>query len=74
MKFTSPLGGKQHVGVPETATHDVYSLFYFRLVIYKRSYTRMYCIITNFRTELKPQVKVSYDMNSPDFTPHTMYD
>jgi len=52
-----------------------YSLFYFRLVItIKRVYANLYLIITNFYTELKPQVKVSHGMNSPAFTLYTMFD
>jgi len=35
---------------------------------------RAYLIITTFHTELKLQVKVSYDMNSLAFTLHTTFD
>jgi len=41
------------------------SLFLFSVIDYKRSNTTLYFIITNFHMELKPQVKVSNDMNSP---------
>jgi len=34
----------------------------------------MYIIITNFRTELKLQVKVSHDMNSLTLTLYTAFD
>jgi len=35
---------------------------------YKRLDTSLYFIITNFHTELKPQINVSHDMNSLAFT------
>jgi len=41
---------------------------------YKRLYTSSYFIITNFHTELKPQVNVSHYMNSPTFALYTTMD
>ena len=41
------------------------------IIDYKRVDTSLYFIITNFFTELKPQVKVSHDMNYPGFTVHS---
>jgi len=41
---------------------------------YKRVYTSLYFIITNFHTALKPQVKASHSMNSPAITLYTMSD
>jgi len=41
---------------------------------YKRLDASLYFIITNFHTELKPQVKVSHDMNSPAFMLYTTFD
>jgi len=71
MKFTSPLGGIQQVGAPETAAKSVTPCFYLRLVTYKRveSDTSLNFIITNSNTEPKSQVMVSHDVNSPAFTP-----
>jgi len=42
-----------------------YSLFLLAVSEYKWLYTSLYFIITDFHTELKPQVKVSHYMNSP---------
>jgi len=39
---------------------------------YKRVYTSLYFIITNFHMEHKPQIMVSHGMNSTAFTLHTM--
>jgi len=41
-------------------------LFLFSVIDYKRLDTSLYFIITNFRMELKPQVKASHDINSPE--------
>ena len=64
MKLTSPLGGIQQAGVPETAA-KCYFLFSFAVSDYKQLDTSFYFIITNFHTEFKSQVRVSHDMNSP---------
>jgi len=51
-----------------------YSLFLLAVGDYKRLDTSLYFITTNFHTELKPQVKVSHDTNSPAFTLCTTFD
>jgi len=40
---------------------------------YKRLYTSLYFIITNFHTVLKPQVEVNHDMNSLAFTLYNVW-
>jgi len=56
MKFASPMGGIQQAGAPETAAKSVISCLYFRLVITSVE-SSLHFMITNFHTELKPQVK-----------------
>ena len=73
IQFTSPLGGIQEPGAPETSAKSV-ALCSLSVSDYKRVYTSLYFIITNFHTELKPQVKISRDMNSPAFTLYTTFD
>jgi len=41
---------------------------------YKGIHPSLYFIITNFHTDLKPQMKVSHGMNSLAFTLHTVFD
>jgi len=51
MKFTSPSGGIQQAGEPETAAKSVTHCFTFGFG-YKHAYTRLYFIITNFYTSV----------------------
>jgi len=51
MKFTSPSGGIQQAGEPETAAKSVTPWFTFGFG-YKHAYTRLYFIITNFYTSV----------------------
>jgi len=49
-------------------------LFLLAVSDYKWLDTCLYFIITNFHTELKPQAKVSHDMNFLTLTLHTTFD
>jgi len=71
MKSASKLAGIEHVGAPETAAKSVAP---FCLAVSDYTHTSLYFIITNFHMELKPQVKVSHDMNFPVFTLYTTFD
>jgi len=50
-----------------------YSLLLLAVRHYKRLDTSLLFIVTNFHTELKPQVKFNHDMNSPAFTLYTTF-
>jgi len=71
MKFTSPIGGIQQADAPERAAKSG-TLFLLSDSDYKRLDISLYFIITNFHSDPKPQVKVSYGMNSPAFTLHNV--
>jgi len=72
MKFISPLGWIQQAGASETAAKSATSCFTVLSVSDHKSLGRsLYFISTNFHTELKPQVNVSHNMNSPVFTLYT---
>jgi len=76
MKFAPGLGGMQQVDAVETAAESVIACFYLRLVITSAEIQvcrLAYFNITNIHMELKPQAKVSYDMNSPAFTLYTTF-
>jgi len=69
MNFTSPLGGIQQAGAPETGAKRVTPCFYLGLVT--ASTQIQVCIPLSPTSTPLPQVKVSHDMNSPAFTPYT---
>jgi len=68
MKLTPPLDRIQHAG--ETAGKETAEKALLLILLpvsdYKRAYKFVFHI-TNFHTELKPQVKASHSMNSPVF-------
>jgi len=73
MKSISPLGWIQQAGASETATKSATPCFTVLSVSdYKSLGTSLYFISSNFYTELKPQVNVSHDTNSPVFTLYTI--
>jgi len=69
IKFTSPLGEIQQVGLKQQ--RKALLLVLLSVSDHKRLDTSSYFIIIRFHTELKPQLSISHDMNSPTFTLYT---